>query len=67
MSNSNEALKKCCRCQNILLKSNFNKDKTIRDGVQGICAIFLRNIIIIEKSEEVFLTRRGEKQISISN
>ena len=37
MSNSNEILKKCCRCQNILLKSNFNKDNKRRDGVQSIC------------------------------
>ena len=39
MSNSNKTLKKCCRCQNILLKSNFNKDNKRRDGVQGICII----------------------------
>ena len=37
MSNSNELLKKCCRCENILLKSNFHKDNKRRDGVQGIC------------------------------
>ena len=30
-------VKKCCRCKIILLKSNFNKDKTKKDGVQGIC------------------------------
>ena len=30
-------VKKCCRCKNILLKSNFNKNKTKRDGVQSIC------------------------------
>ena len=36
MSNSNEFLKKCCRSQNILLKSNFNKDNKRRDGVQRI-------------------------------
>ena len=37
MNNSNEILKKCCRCQNILSKSNFNKDNKRRDGVQSIC------------------------------
>ena len=27
-----DLVKKCCRCKNILLKSNFNKNKTRRDG-----------------------------------
>ena len=43
MSNSNDFLKKCSRCENILLKSNFHKKNKRRDGVQGICIICLKN------------------------
>ena len=32
-------VKKCCRCKNILLKSNFNKNKTKKDGLQSFCII----------------------------
>ena len=32
-----DLVKKCCRCKNILLKSNFNKNKTKKDGVQSFC------------------------------
>ena len=34
-----DLVKKCCRCKNILLKSNFNRNKTKRDGIQNICVI----------------------------
>ena len=27
-----ELIKKCCRCQNISLKSNFHKNKKSKDG-----------------------------------
>ena len=33
----NDLVKKCCRCKNILLKSNFNKNKTQRDGYRSEC------------------------------
>ena len=32
-----ELVKKCCRCKNILLKSNFYKNKTKRDGYASDC------------------------------
>ena len=30
---------KCCRCKNILLKSNFNKNVKSKDGLQSQCKI----------------------------
>ena len=45
MSNSNEILKKCCRCENILLKSNFYKNKGKRDGVSSICKVCMKDYI----------------------
>ena len=68
MSNSNEILKKCWRCQNILLKSNFNKDNK-RDGVQSICIICFKiyhnnrkeRRSILEKEEK----ERSQFQISL--
>ena len=33
MSNSNEILKKCCRCEIIQVIENFNKDKNREDGL----------------------------------
>ena len=33
MSNSNEILKKCCRCEIVKLIENFNKDKNRKDGL----------------------------------
>ena len=35
-------IKKCCRCKNILLKSNFHKDNKRKDGVQKICRICIK-------------------------
>ena len=32
-----DLVKKCCRCKNILLKSNFKKNQTKKDGVQSFC------------------------------
>ena len=32
-------VKKCCRCKNFLLKSNFNKSKTKRDGYRSECRL----------------------------
>ena len=37
MSNSNETLKKCCRCEPIKLTENFNKDKKRKDGLFPLC------------------------------
>ena len=45
MSNSNEILKKCCRCENIFLKSIFFKNKGKRDGINSICKLFMKILI----------------------
>ena len=37
MSNSNETLKKCSRCEIIKLMENFNKDKNRKDGLCPQC------------------------------
>ena len=37
MSNSNEILQKCCRCEVVQLLENFNKDKNRKDGVCPQC------------------------------
>ena len=62
MSNSNEALKKRCRCQNNLLKSNFNKDKTKRDGVQGICVICFKEYHNNRKERRSILDKERRKK-----
>ena len=37
MSNSNEILKKCCRCEIIQMIEKFNKDKNKKDSVCPQC------------------------------
>ena len=37
-----DLVKKCCRCKNILLKTNFHKDNKRKDGVQRICIICIK-------------------------
>ena len=37
MSNSNEDLRKCCKCKTICLKSIFHNDKKRKDGLYLIC------------------------------
>ena len=37
MSNSNEILKKCCRCEIIQLIEVFNKDKNRKNGLHPLC------------------------------
>ena len=61
MSNSNEILKKCCRFQNILLKSNFNKDNKRRDGVQRICIICSKDYHNIRKERRSILDKERRK------
>ena len=61
MSNSNEILKKCCRCQNILLKSNFNKDNKKRDGVQSICIICFKDYHNNRKKRRSILDKERRK------
>ena len=61
MSNSKETLKKCCRCQNILLKSNFNKDNKRRDGVQSICIICFKDYHNNRKERISILDKESRK------
>ena len=61
MSNSNEILKKCCRCQNIFLKSNFNKDNKRRDGIQSICIICFEDYHNIRKERRSILDKERRK------
>ena len=42
MSNANEILKKCCRCEIIQLIENFNKDKNRKDGLCPLCISCLK-------------------------
>ena len=34
-----DLVKKCCRCKNILLKSNFHKNTKSKDGLRSQCKI----------------------------
>ena len=34
-----DLVKKCCRCKNILLKSNFHKDNKRKDGLYNQCKV----------------------------
>ena len=56
-----DLVKKCCRCKNILLKSNFNKDKTKKDGVQGICIICFKEYHNNRKERRSILDRQRRK------
>ena len=38
--------KKCCRCKNILLKSNFHINKNRKDGLHSQCKMTIIKIII---------------------
>ena len=75
MSNSNEALKKCCRCENIQLIENFNKDKNRKDGLYPLCIdcrekFYLKNLDKIKKcnekktkKKETYISKTNEKQM----
>ena len=34
-----DLVKKCCRCKNILLKTNFHKDKKGKGGLFSLCKV----------------------------
>ena len=40
-----DLVKKCCRCKNILLKSNFHKNKNMSDGFKPQCKFCTKNIM----------------------
>ena len=54
-------IKKCCRCKNILLKSNFNRNKTKRDGVQNIGIICFKDYHINRKERRSILDEQRRK------
>ena len=35
----NDSMKRCCRCGNISLKSNFHKNKLTEDGLGNQCRL----------------------------
>ena len=56
-----DLVKKCCRCKNILLKSNFNRNKTKRDGVQSICIICFKQYHNNRKERRSILDKQRRK------
>ena len=76
MSNSNEFLKKCFRCEIIQVIENFNKDKNRKDGLNSICKlcrkkyyndslIKIKNIMNKIKKEETYILKTNDKQTLI--
>ena len=64
MSNPNEILKKCCRCEIIQLIENFNKDKNRKDGLCPLCIScrkysYIKNMDKIKKYNEQNRERRN--------
>ena len=56
-----DLVKKCCRCKNILLKSNFNRNKTKRDGIQNICVICFKQYLNNRKERRNILDKQRRK------
>ena len=56
-----DLVKKCCRCQNILLKSNFNKDNKRRNGIQRICIICFKDYHNNRKERRSVLDKERRK------
>ena len=52
MSNSNENLKKCCRCEIKQVIENFNKDRKRKNGVCPHC-INCRKDFYFQKVEKI--------------
>ena len=56
-----DLVKKCCRCKNILLKTNFNKNKTKKDGEQNICVICFKQYHNNRKERRNILDKQRRK------
>ena len=56
-----DLVKKCCRCKNILLKSNFYKDYNRKDGLQRICIICIKHYHIKNKDRRNALKKHKRK------
>ena len=54
-------VRKCCRCKNILLKSNFNKNKTKKDGVQSFCISCFKQYHTNRKERRSMLDKERRK------
>ena len=64
MSNSNEILKKCYRCEIIQVIESFDKDKNKKDGLNSICKLcrkkyYYENLVKIKKYNEQNKERRN--------
>ena len=56
-----DLIKKCCRCKKNFLKSNFNRNKTKRDGVQNICIICFKDYHNNRKERRSILDKQRRK------
>ena len=56
-----DLIKKCCRCKNILLKTNFNRNKTKRDVVQNIFIICFKDYYNNRKERRSILDKQRRK------
>ena len=56
-----DLVKKCCRCKNILLKSNFYKDNNRKDGLQRICIICIKHYHIDNKDRRIAPKKHNRK------
>ena len=54
-------MKKCCRCENFLLKSNFHKNNKRRDGVQGLRKICSKHYHNNRKERRSILDKERRK------
>ena len=54
-------IRKCCRCKNILIKSNFHKDNKRKDAVQRICIICIKQYHNKNKDHRNALEKRKRK------
>ena len=57
MSNSNQILEKCYRCESVRVRENFIKDKNRKDGLHSLCIscrkdYYLKNLDKIKKYNE---------------
>ena len=60
-----DLVKKCCRCKNIFLKTNFHKDKKTKDGLfsQYRFCVVQRQKIYDSENREKILKRNKEYQL----
>ena len=57
-----ELVKKCCRCKNILLKSNFQRNKNMIDGFKPPCKFCTKKYYIDNQDRLVSNQRLYDKQ-----